>query len=140
MNRKRIFKPESPTIAETLKFIEHEISALLVSVKEDWGSKVTYPGVSVSLGCPQYWLTPYLHSPALTNFVDGICRQIGIIPCRDTLNGYSYLPMKSVEEFRNLHRAEILSFFGKDPGTDDEPSESFGGPLEAPAGHDGGAA
>ncbi|MDR1176076.1 MAG: hypothetical protein LBK83_11480 [Treponema sp.] len=138
MNRKRIHKPESPTIAEALQFIEHEVSRVLASSKEDWGRKNTYPGVSISLGCPNFCITPYLHSPALDSFVDGIFRQIGIIPCRDTLRGHFFLPLNSVDKFKNLHRAEILSFLGKESDTVDEPSESFGGPLEGPAGHDGG--
>jgi hypothetical protein len=130
MKRKKTLVLESPTIAETLQFIEHEVSQILASVKEDWGRRNTCPDVSISLGCPEYWITPYLHSPSLNNFVDGICRQIGIIPCRDSSRGYSFLRIKTVEEFRCLHRAEILAFLGKIPdAADDEPTESFGGPL-----------
>jgi hypothetical protein len=139
MKRKRTLVLESPTIAETLRFIEHEASIMLARTNIDWSRQKTYPDVSISLGCPHYWITPYLHSPALNNYIDGIFRQIGIIPNRDASRGYSYLSMVSVGQFGSTHRAEILAFLGKDIPADDEPSESFSEPLEAPQGYNGGA-
>jgi hypothetical protein len=140
MKRRRTFTLESPTAGETLRFLEHEASAMLVRANIDWNRQKTYPGVSISLGCPHYWISPYLYSPALTDHVDGIFRRIGIISTRDELRGYSYLHIASVDEFSKAHKAEILAFLGKDLPAGDEPSESFSEPLVDAARGKGGTA
>jgi hypothetical protein len=130
MKRKRTtFDPEAPTIAETLRFIEHEASKMLARTNIDWNRQKAYPDVSISSGCPHYWIMPYLYSPALNNHIGGIFRQIGIVPNIDALGGCFYLDMVSVGKFGQAHKAEILAFLGKDLPADDEPAESFSEPL-----------
>jgi hypothetical protein len=125
-----------PTATETLKFIEHEVSGRLENANIDWRRYKTCPSISISAGGPRRYVMPCLYSPALDNYIEGVFRQIGIIPARDSLSGRLYLTGEAVDNFGKTHKAEISAFLGKslESETEDEPAESFGGPLEGPQG------
>jgi hypothetical protein len=119
---KKPFIPPSPTYGEALRFIENEAERQLRNIGQMKGT----PHVSISLGCPVYFIQPYLYSRELHQRIAEIFRKVGIAVTWNGV-GQCYLGPKEIDGFIALHRSEILTFAGKGPEDDDEPGESSGG-------------